>query len=182
MWIFAMQNSTRPLLRPVVLAVPCGVSLTVTLRADEPPKPTTGEVRIGSGRVVEYTIHFDRNSLRDSLRLGDGLIALTSSGTLLRFELFLDTTVKRYSSGMQGRLAFAVAAFLEPEIILIDEVVAVGDAEFQRKCLGRMNDVARSGRTVLFVSHNMAASRACVAVRCCWIAGRCNRSESVPPS
>ncbi|MCG5512084.1 ABC transporter ATP-binding protein [Ectothiorhodospira shaposhnikovii] len=70
---------------------------------------------------------------------------------------FLDTPVKRYSSGMKVRLAFSVAAHLEPEILIIDEVLAVGDAEFQRKCLGKMQDVAGSGRTVLFVSHNMAA-------------------------
>ncbi|MFP3786781.1 ABC transporter ATP-binding protein, partial [Burkholderia sp. SIMBA_024] len=68
-----------------------------------------------------------------------------------------DTPVKRYSSGMRVRLAFAVAAHLEPEILLIDEVLAVGDAEFQKKCLGKMQDVARSGRTVLFVSHQMSA-------------------------
>ena len=72
-------------------------------------------------------------------------------------EKFLDTPVKRYSSGMQVRLAFAVAAHLEPEILIIDEVLAVGDAEFQKKCLGKMQDVAAGGRTVLFVSHNMAA-------------------------
>ena len=70
---------------------------------------------------------------------------------------FIDTPVKRYSSGMYLRLAFAVAAHLEPEILLVDEVLAVGDAEFQRKCLGKMSDVARQGRTVLFVSHNMSA-------------------------
>ncbi len=71
-------------------------------------------------------------------------------------EKFLDTPVKRYSSGMTVRLAFAVAAHLEPEILIVDEVLAVGDAEFQKKCLGKMQDVARGGRTVLFVSHNMA--------------------------
>ena len=70
---------------------------------------------------------------------------------------FLDTPVKRYSSGMYVRLAFAVAAHLEPEILIVDEVLAVGDAEFQKKCLGKMEDVAGHGRTVLFVSHNMAA-------------------------
>ncbi|MCC6148369.1 MAG: ABC transporter ATP-binding protein [Anaerolineaceae bacterium] len=68
---------------------------------------------------------------------------------------FIDTPVKRYSSGMYLRLAFAVAAHLEPEILVVDEVLAVGDAEFQRKCLGKMSDVAQQGRTVLFVSHNM---------------------------
>ncbi len=72
-------------------------------------------------------------------------------------EKFIDTPVKRYSSGMYLRLAFAVAAHLEPEILVVDEVLAVGDAEFQRKCLGKMSDVAQSGRTVLFVSHNMSA-------------------------
>ena len=72
-------------------------------------------------------------------------------------ERFLDTPVKRYSSGMYVRLAFAVAAHLEPEILLVDEVLAVGDAQFQKKCLGKMGDVAKEGRTVLFVSHNMVA-------------------------
>ena len=72
-------------------------------------------------------------------------------------ETFLDTPVKHYSSGMYLRLAFAVAAHLEPDILVVDEVLAVGDAEFQRKCLGKMSDVAREGRTVLFVSHNMSA-------------------------
>jgi len=77
-------------------------------------------------------------------------------------ERFLDTPVKRYSSGMQVRLAFAVAAHLEPEILIVDEVLAVGDAAFQRKCLGKMGDVTKEGRTVLFVSHNMSVvSRLC---------------------
>jgi lipopolysaccharide transport system ATP-binding protein len=74
-------------------------------------------------------------------------------------ERFLDVPVKRYSSGMYMRLAFAVAAHLEPEILIVDEVLAVGDGNFQRKCLGKMRTVAREGRTVLFVSHNMAAVR-----------------------
>lgn len=72
-------------------------------------------------------------------------------------EKFLDTPLKHFSSGMQLRLAFAVAAFLEPEILIIDEVLAVGDAEFQKKCLGKMEDVSKSGRTILFVSHDLAA-------------------------
>jgi lipopolysaccharide transport system ATP-binding protein len=74
-------------------------------------------------------------------------------------ERFLDTPVKRYSSGMYLRLAFAVAAHLEPEILIIDEVLAVGDAQFQRKCLGKMDDIGKSGRTILFVSHNLRAIR-----------------------
>jgi len=72
-------------------------------------------------------------------------------------EKFIDTPVKRYSSGMYVRLAFAVAAHLDPEILIVDEVLAVGDAEFQKKCLGKMGDVAEEGRTVLFVSHNMGS-------------------------
>jgi lipopolysaccharide transport system ATP-binding protein len=72
-------------------------------------------------------------------------------------EKFIDTPVKRYSSGMYVRLAFAVAAHLDPEILIVDEVLAVGDAQFQKKCLGKMGEVARSGRTVLYVSHNMAS-------------------------
>ncbi|NMC46534.1 MAG: ABC transporter ATP-binding protein [Chloroflexi bacterium] len=77
--------------------------------------------------------------------------------TFAEVEKFIDTPVKRYSSGMYLRLAFAVAAHLEPEILVVDEVLAVGDAEFQKKCLGKMSDVAQEGRTVLFVSHNMSA-------------------------
>src|SRR6202041_1414784 len=72
-------------------------------------------------------------------------------------ERFLDTPLKHFSSGMQVRLAFAVAAHLEPEILVIDEVLAVGDAVFQKRCLGKMQDVAADGRTVLFVSHDLAA-------------------------
>lgn len=83
-------------------------------------------------------------------------------------EQFLDTPVKRYSSGMYVRLAFSVAAHLEPDILIVDEVLAVGDAAFQRKCLGKMRHVASSGRTVLFVSHNMGAIRR-LTTRCMWI-------------
>lgn len=72
-------------------------------------------------------------------------------------EKFLDTLVKRYSSGMSVPLAFAVAEHMDPEILLVDEVLAVGDAEFQKECLGKMSEVAKGGRTVLFVSHNMEA-------------------------
>jgi lipopolysaccharide transport system ATP-binding protein len=91
-------------------------------------------------------------------------------------EKFLDTPVKRYSSGMYVRLAFAVAAHLEPEILVVDEVLSVGDAEFQRKCLGKMKDVAGQGRTVLFVSHQMdAVLRLCNTARC-----SSNTSRHVP--
>ncbi|WP_101948159.1 ABC transporter ATP-binding protein [Mycobacterium sp. 3519A] len=88
-------------------------------------------------------------------------------------QLFVDTPVKRYSTGMRARLAFAVAAFLQSDILIVDEVLAVGDAEFQRKCMGRMGDAANSGRTVLFVSHNMAAIEA-LCRRSIWLeGGRC---------
>ena len=89
-------------------------------------------------------------------------------------ERFLDTPVKRYSSGMYVRLAFAVAAHLEPEILIVDEVLAVGDAEFQKKCLGKMQDVAsKQGRTVLFVSHNMAAVESMCGSALLLVDGRC---------
>src|SRR5581483_5447353 len=94
-------------------------------------------------------------------------------------ERFIDTPVKRYSSGMQMRLAFAVAAHLEPEILVVDEVLAVGDAAFQRKCLGKMGEVTGEGRTVLLVSHNMAAVTS-LATRALWLdAGRI-RAEGRP--
>src|SRR5207237_6382731 len=85
-------------------------------------------------------------------------------------ERFLDTPVKRYSSGMYVRLAFGVAAHLEPEILLVDEVLAVGDVAFQKKCLGKMGDVARHGRTIILVSHNMAAINA-LCSRCVILSG-----------
>jgi lipopolysaccharide transport system ATP-binding protein len=94
-------------------------------------------------------------------------------------ERFLDTPVKRYSSGMYVRLAFAVAAHLEPEILIVDEVLAVGDAQFQKKCLGKMQDVARGGRTVLFVSHNMGTVTS-LCSRALWLAGgQLHRTGSV---
>jgi len=94
-------------------------------------------------------------------------------------EKFLDTPVKRYSSGMYVRLAFAVAAHLEPEILIVDEVLAVGDAQFQKKCLGKMQDVARGGRTVLFVSHNMGTVTS-LCSRAIWMAaGQVHRTGAV---
>jgi lipopolysaccharide transport system ATP-binding protein len=84
-------------------------------------------------------------------------------------EQFIDTPVKWYSSGMYTRLAFAVAAHLEPEVLIVDEVLAVGDAAFQKKCLGKMGDVAKGGRTVLFVSHNLAAVKG-LCERAIWLA------------
>ncbi|REJ82278.1 MAG: ABC transporter ATP-binding protein [Bacteroidetes bacterium] len=103
---------------------------------------------------------------RENIFLNGSILGMKRREILAKFnqivefagvERFLDTPLKHFSSGMQLRLAFAVAAFLEPEILIIDEVLAVGDAEFQRKCMGKMDEVAHSGRTVIFVSHNMNA-------------------------
>jgi lipopolysaccharide transport system ATP-binding protein len=103
---------------------------------------------------------------RQNIYLNGAIMGMTRTDVQRKFdeivdfsgvEQFIDTPVKRYSSGMYVRLAFAVAAHLEPEILIVDEVLAVGDAEFQRKCLGKMGNVAKEGRTVLFVSHNMVA-------------------------
>jgi len=105
---------------------------------------------------------------RENVFLNGAILGMTRAEVRAKFdeivafaevERFLDTPVKRYSSGMYVRLAFAVAAHLEPEILIVDEVLAVGDAEFQKKCLGKMKDVSRGGRTVLFVSHNMGIMR-----------------------
>ncbi len=108
---------------------------------------------------------------RENIFLNGAILGLTKAGIRKKFdeivafadvERFLDTPVKRYSSGMYVRLAFAVAAHIEPEILIVDEVLAVGDAQFQKKCFGKMNDVAKGGRTILFVSHNMGMmSRLC---------------------
>ena len=136
--------------------------------------PTTGEVRI-DGKVASLlevgTGFHSELSGRENIFLNGAIMGMTRAEVRAHFdeivafaevERFLDTPVKRYSSGMYVRLAFAVAAYLQPEILVVDEVLAVGDASFQRKCLGKMQDVASGGRTVLFVSHNMAAiSRLC---------------------
>jgi len=134
--------------------------------------PTRGRVvlrgRVGSLLEVGTGFHPELTG-RENIMLNGTILGMRRSEIVARFdeivefsgvERFLDTPVKRYSSGMQVRLAFAVAAHLEPEILLVDEVLAVGDIEFQQKCLGKMRDVTREGRTVVFVSHNLAAVRA----------------------
>jgi lipopolysaccharide transport system ATP-binding protein len=134
-------------------------------------KPTSGRVRI-AGRVASLLevgtgFHPDLTG-RENVFLNGAILGMRRAEIQRRFdeivafaeiERFLDTPVKRYSSGMYVRLAFAVAAHLEPEILVVDEVLAVGDAQFQEKCLGKMSEVAGHGRTVLFVSHNIAAVR-----------------------
>jgi lipopolysaccharide transport system ATP-binding protein len=134
-------------------------------------KPTRGHIslngRVGSLLEVGTGFHPELSG-RENVYLNGSILGMTRREIDGRFdaivdfsgvEKFLDTPVKRYSSGMYVRLAFAVAAYLNPEILIVDEVLAVGDAEFQRKCLGKMKDVAEGGRTVLLVSHNMASVR-----------------------
>ena len=132
--------------------------------------PTTGSIKFG-GRVaslLEVGTGFNGEMTgRENIFLNGAILGMTKKEIASKLdeiidfsgcERFIDTPVKRYSSGMYVRLAFAVAAFLEPEILIIDEVLAVGDAEFQKKAIGKMQDISRTGgRTVLFVSHNMAA-------------------------
>jgi lipopolysaccharide transport system ATP-binding protein len=132
-------------------------------------EPTVGSVtirgRVGSLLEVGTGFHPELTG-RENIFLNGAILGMKRVDIERKFdeivafsevEQFIDTPVKRYSSGMYLRLAFAVAAHLEPEILVVDEVLAVGDAEFQKKCLGKMGDVAQQGRTVLFVSHNMSA-------------------------
>ena len=132
-------------------------------------EPTSGEIRV-RGRIASLlevgTGFHPELSGRENIFLNGAILGMTKAEIRAKFdeivdfagvEQFIDTPVKRYSSGMYVRLAFAVAAHLEPEILIVDEVLAVGDAEFQKKCLGKMKDVAGHGRTILFVSHNMTA-------------------------
>ena len=134
-------------------------------------EPTTGRVTI-KGRaasLLEVGTGFNPElSGRENIYLNGTILGMTRNEIKRKFdeivafaevEKYLDTPVKRYSSGMYVRLAFAVAAHLEPDILVVDEVLAVGDAQFQKKCLGKMGEVAKDGRTVLFVSHNIGAIR-----------------------
>ena len=134
-------------------------------------EPTEGELRI-RGRIASLlevgTGFHPELSGRENIFLNGAILGMSQAEIRSKFdeiiafaevEKFLDTPVKRYSSGMYVRLAFAVAAHLEPEILVVDEVLAVGDGAFQRKCLGKMSDASKSGRTILFVSHNLTAVR-----------------------
>jgi lipopolysaccharide transport system ATP-binding protein len=131
--------------------------------------PTKGNIKV-KGRIASLlevgTGFHPELTGRENIFLNGAILGMTKSEIRSKFdeivafsgvEKYIDTPVKRYSSGMYVRLAFAVAAHLEPEILIVDEVLAVGDAEFQKKCLGKMKDVSGEGRTVLFVSHNMPA-------------------------
>jgi len=131
--------------------------------------PTSGKIKV-KGRVASLlevgTGFHPELTGRENIYLNGAILGMSRKEIDRKFdeivdfaevEKFIDTPVKRYSSGMYVRLAFAVAAHLDPEILVVDEVLAVGDAEFQKKCLGKMGEVAKEGRTVLFVSHNMSA-------------------------
>jgi len=142
--------------------------------------PTSGKIKV-KGRVASLLevgtgFHPDLTG-RENIYLNGAILGMSPAETARKFdeivnfagiEQFIDTPVKRYSSGMYVRLAFAVAAHLEPEILVVDEVLAVGDAAFQKKCLGKMEDVASQGRTVLFVSHNMDAIESFTS-SCLWL-------------
>ncbi len=145
-------------------------------------EPTAGRVelwgRVGSLLEVGTGFHPELTG-RENIFLNGAILGMKRAEIERKFdeivafaevERFIDTPVKRYSSGMFLRLAFAVAAHLEPEILVVDEVLAVGDASFQKKCLGKMSDVAKAGRTVLFVSHNMGAIQG-LCERALWLAG-----------
>lgn len=134
--------------------------------------PTTGEIRIGGrvGSLLEVGTGFHQElSGRENIFLNGAILGMKRQEINKKFasivefsgiEKFLDTPVKHYSSGMYVRLAFAVAAHMDPEILIVDEVLAVGDADFQKKCLGKMDEITRQeGRTILFVSHNLSAVR-----------------------
>ena len=140
-------------------------------------EPTTGQVRLRGrvGTLLEVGTGFHPDlSGRENIYLNGSILGMRRQEITKKFdeivafsevERFLDTPVKRYSSGMYIRLAFAVAAHLEPEILLVDEILSVGDLEFQKKCLGKMNDVVGHGRTVIFVSHQMESITA-LTTRC----------------
>ena len=143
-------------------------------------EPTAGEVRIwgrvGSLLEVGTGFHPDLTG-RENVFFNGAILGMKRREIEAKFDeivefaevgQFIDTPVKRYSTGMQLRLAFAVAAHLEPEVLIVDEVLAVGDASFQRKCLGKMDEVSGHGRTVLIVSHNMSAVTT-LASRCVWL-------------
>lgn len=154
-------------------------------------EPSTGKItlrgRIASLLEVGTGFHPELTG-RENIFLNGAILGMSRAEVHRKFdeivdfagvEKFLDTPVKRYSSGMYVRLAFAVAAHLEPEILIVDEVLAVGDAEFQKKCLGKMEQVGKEGRTVLFVSHNMAAIQRLCTVGLFFQQGKCTCQGSI---
>jgi lipopolysaccharide transport system ATP-binding protein len=172
--LWALKNVTFEIKRGEVAGVigPNGAGKSTLLKLlSRITEPTAGRVTI-EGRVASLlevgTGFHPELTGRENIFLNGAILGMTRREIKAKFdeivafaevEKFLDTPVKRYSSGMYVRLAFAVAAHLEPEILIVDEVLAVGDAQFQSKCLGKMQDVSHDGRTVLIVSHNMTMIR-----------------------
>ena len=168
--IWALKNVSIEVTRGEVLGIigPNGAGKSTLLKIlSRITEPTSGRAiingRVGSLLEVATGFHPELTG-RENIFLNGAILGMTRNQIIRKFDEivsfaeidpFLDTPVKHYSSGMYVRLAFAIAAHLEPEILLIDEVLAVGDAAFQKKCLGKMGEVAQGGRTVLFVSHHM---------------------------
>ncbi len=182
-YIWALKEISFEVKRGEVLGIigPNGAGKTTLLKIlSRITEPTEGEVfirgRVGSLLEVGTGFHPELTG-RENIYLNGAILGMRRHeiercfGDIVDFSgvaRFIDTPVKRYSSGMYMRLAFAVAAHLEPEILIVDEVLAVGDAAFQKKCLGKMNEVAGEGRTVLLVSHNMSAIKS-LASKAIWI-------------
>jgi len=182
-WIWALDHVTFDVARGEVLGIigRNGAGKTTLLKIlSGVTDPTSGEAHVWgrAGALLEVGTGFHPDLTgRENVFFNGAILGMKRKEIRLKFdeivefaevERFIDTPVKRYSSGMQLRLAFAVAAHLEPEILIVDEVLAVGDAAFQRKCLGKMGEVSGAGRTVLLVSHNMSAITS-LADRCLWL-------------
>ena len=181
--IWALKNISLNVVRGEVLGIigRNGAGKSTLLKIlSQITEPTSGRVsikgRVGSLLEVGTGFHPELTG-RENIYLNGTILGMGRKEIDRKFdeivafsdiEKFLDTPVKRYSSGMYVRLAFAVAAHLEPEILLVDEVLAVGDAAFQKKCLGKIGDISKSGRTILFVSHNMVALQS-TCERVIWI-------------
>ncbi len=171
-YVWSLKNINLEIYKGEVLGVigknGAGKSTLLKILSQVTP-PTLGEIKV-KGRIAALlevgTGFHPELSGRENIYLNGAILGMTKNEIKSKFDeivefsgvaKYIDTPVKRYSSGMMVRLGFAVAAHLEPEILIVDEVLAVGDAEFQQKCLGKMKDVSGQGRTVLFVSHNMSA-------------------------
>jgi homopolymeric O-antigen transport system ATP-binding protein len=193
-WIWALDHVDFDVHRGEVLGIigRNGAGKTTLLKVlSGITDPTEGEARIWGrvGSLLEVGTGFHPELTgRENIFLNGAILGMRRKEIERKFdeivdfsgvERFIDTPVKRYSSGMYLRLAFAVAAHLEPEILVVDEVLAVGDAEFQRKCLGKMGEVSGEGRTVLLVSHNMSAISS-LATRCLWLDGGRIREAGQP--
>jgi lipopolysaccharide transport system ATP-binding protein len=193
-WIWALRGVDFALEEGEVLGIigSNGAGKTTLLKVlagITEPSEGYADVRGRVGSLLEVGVGFHKELTgRDNIFLSGAILGMRRKEIERKFdeivafsevEQFLDTPVKRYSTGMHMRLAFSVAAHLEPEIMVVDEVLAVGDATFQKRCLGKMGDVARQGRTVLFVSHNMAAVEA-LCPKTIWLEG--GRVQRIGPT